>query len=74
MFQAFACPTEGPSISEGAVLVVFAVGVTNALHTFAVDSAPRLTTSAVIITPAATPPPSILKDKFYINLSYLFLN
>ena len=62
MFQAFACPTEGPSISEGAVLVVFAVGVTDALHTFAVDSAPRVTIApAVIITPAATPPSSIFE-------------
>ena len=68
--QAFSGP------AEGAVLVVFAVGVTDALHTFAVDSAPPAA-GAVTIVVASTPPVgpgvpvrpaaapfSIFKDRF----------
>ena len=43
----------GPT--EGAVLVVLAVGVADALHTFAVDSAPPAA-GAVTIVVASTPP------------------
>ena len=62
--------------TEGAVLVAVAVGVADALHTFAVDSAPPAA-GATIVVVASTPPVgpgpapfSIFKDRFNMNLLY----